>query len=105
MLNPGKPAYFPFGALCYLSLPRWARQMYGVLPEVPAGTVTAALRAFRLGMNALPEPVHDRAFMPATRAMLDASRRRLGAAGYDVGKGLKGLTDPRRWPAGAAKAA
>ncbi|GGS65119.1 hypothetical protein GCM10010156_25060 [Planobispora rosea] len=105
MLNPGKPVYFPFGALCHLSLPRWARRMYGVLPEVPDGTVTAALKAFRLGMNALPEPVHDRAFMPSTRAMLDASRRRLGAAGYDVSRGLKGLTDPRRWPEGVAKAA
>ncbi|MBG0815133.1 oxygenase MpaB family protein [Planomonospora sp. ID82291] len=105
MLNPGKPAYFPFGTLCYSSLPGWARQMYGVLPEVPRSAVTAALRAFRLSMNALPEPVHDRAFTPQTRAMLTASRERLGAAGYDVSRGLKGLTDPRRWPGGASLAA
>ncbi|MGW2159814.1 oxygenase MpaB family protein [Nonomuraea sp. NPDC001699] len=98
-LSPGKPAYFPFGALCYYTLPEWARRMYGVLPEVPPAAVSAALRAFRLGMNALPEPVHDRAFMPSTRAMLAGARARLGAAGYDVSKGLKGLTDPRRWPA------
>jgi uncharacterized protein (DUF2236 family) len=97
-LSPGKPAYFPFGALCYYTLPEWARRMYGALPEVPAATVTAALKAFRLAMNALPEPVHDHAFMPATREMLQASRERLGAAGYDVSKGLKGLTDRRRWP-------
>ncbi|QYC44839.1 hypothetical protein Nocox_36425 [Nonomuraea coxensis DSM 45129] len=102
VLSPGKPAYFPFGALCYYTLPDWARRMYGVLPEVPRATVTAALRAFRLAMNSVPEPVHDRAFMPATRAMLQATRERLGAAGYDVRKGLKGLTDPRRWPGGAA---
>ncbi|NUT40576.1 MAG: DUF2236 domain-containing protein [Thermoactinospora sp.] len=101
LLSPGRPAYFPFGALCYYTLPEWARRMYGVLPEVPAVTVTAALKAFRLGMNALPEPVHDRAFMPATREMLGAARARLGAAGYDVSKGLKGLTDPRRWPSAA----
>ncbi|WP_237101552.1 oxygenase MpaB family protein [Nonomuraea sp. MG754425] len=101
MLAPGKPAYFPFGALCYYTLPGWARQMYGALPEVPQATVTAALKAFRLGLNALPETVHDRAFMPATRQMLRASRERLGAAGYDVSKGLKGLTDPRRWPQAA----
>ncbi|GGK69130.1 hypothetical protein Ppa06_27470 [Planomonospora parontospora subsp. parontospora] len=105
MLNPGKPAYFPFGALCYHSLPGWARRMYGVLPEVPRGAVTAALRAFRLSMNALPEPVHDRAFTRRTREMLTASRGRLGAAGYDVSRGLKGLTDPRRWPVGASPAA
>jgi uncharacterized protein (DUF2236 family) len=101
-LSPGKPAYFPFGALCYYTLPDWARQMYGTLPEVPRATVTASLRAFRAGMNALPEPVHDHAFMPATREMLRASRERLGAAGYDVGKGLRGLIDPRRWPAALA---
>ncbi|MEV0823286.1 oxygenase MpaB family protein [Nonomuraea rubra] len=100
--SPGKPAYFPFGALCYYTLPGWARRMYGTLPEVPQAAVTAALKAFRLGLNSLPEPVHDLAFMPATRQMLRASRERLGAAGYDVGKGLKGLTDPRRWPRRAA---
>ncbi|MFI7126355.1 oxygenase MpaB family protein [Nonomuraea sp. NPDC050153] len=102
LLSPGKPAYFPFGALCYYTLPDWARRMYRALPEVPRATVTAALRAFRLGMNSLPEPVHDHAFMPATREMLRASRERLGAAGYDVSKGLKGLTDPRRWPTAPA---
>ncbi|MFI7640329.1 oxygenase MpaB family protein [Nonomuraea sp. NPDC049400] len=102
LLSPGKPAYFPFGALCYYTLPEWARRMYGALPEVPRATVTAALKAFRLGLNSLPEPMHDRAFMPATREMLRASRERLGAAGYDVSKGLKGLTDPRRWPTALA---
>ncbi|MGC5014744.1 oxygenase MpaB family protein [Streptosporangium sp. DT93] len=99
-LTPGKPAYLPFGALCYLSLPGWARRMYGVLPEVPRPAVTAALRAFRLTLDVLPEHVHDRAFSAGTRDMLAASRRRLGAAGYDVSAGLRGLTDPRRWPDG-----
>lgn len=102
LLSPGKPVYFPFGALCYYTLPDWARRMYGLLPEVPQATVTAALKAFRFGLNALPEPVHDRAFMPATRSMLQGARERLGAAGYDVGKGLRGLIDPRRWPKTAA---
>ncbi|MEU4231767.1 oxygenase MpaB family protein [Nonomuraea sp. NPDC026600] len=97
-LTPGKPAYFPFGALCYYTLPDWARRMYGVLPEVPRATVTAGLKAFRLAMNSLPEPLHDHAFMPSTREMLRAARERLGAAGYDTGKGLRGLTDPRRRP-------
>ncbi|WP_043630599.1 oxygenase MpaB family protein [Nonomuraea candida] len=101
LLSAGKPAYFPFGALCYYTLPGWARRMYRTLPEVPEAAVTAALRAFRLGLNALPEPVHDRAFDPATRRMLRHSRERLRAAGYDVRKGLKGLTDPRRWPPAA----
>lgn len=101
MLTPGKPAYFPFGALCYYTLPDWARRMYGALPEVPGATVTAALKAFRLGLNSVPESVHDHAFMLATRQMLRASRERLGAAGYDVSRGLKGLTDPRRWPRAA----
>ncbi|GAA3682641.1 oxygenase MpaB family protein [Nonomuraea antimicrobica] len=102
MLSPGKPVYLPFGALCYYTLPGWARRMYGALPEIPQATVTAALKAFRFGMNVLPEPVHDRAFMPATREMLQSSRERLSAAGYDVSRGLKGLTDPRRWPKAAA---
>ncbi|MET9336957.1 oxygenase MpaB family protein [Nonomuraea sp. NPDC003804] len=97
-LSPGKPVYFPFGALCYYTLPGWARRMYGTLPEVPRSTVTAALRAFRLGANSLPEHVHDLAFAEPTRQMLAASRERLAKAGYDVSKGLKGLTDPRRWP-------
>ncbi|MEV0622892.1 oxygenase MpaB family protein [Nonomuraea sp. NPDC050404] len=101
-LSPGKPAYFPFGALCYYTLPGWARRMYGALPEIPSATVTAALTAFRFGLNALPEPVHDLAFSPATRSMLRASRERARAAGYDVRKGLKGLTDPRRWPRATA---
>ncbi|MFC4058275.1 oxygenase MpaB family protein [Planomonospora corallina] len=105
MLNPGKPAYFPFGALCYYTLPGWAREMYGVLPEVPPGAVTAALKAFRLSANAIPEPVHDRVFTPQTREMLTACRDRLASAGYDLSKGLKGLTDPRRWPDGATQAA
>ena len=60
--RPGKPAYFPFGALCYYSLPAWARRMYGILPEVPGPVVTAALRSFRLTMNSLPEALHDRSF-------------------------------------------
>ncbi|MFI6500667.1 oxygenase MpaB family protein [Nonomuraea typhae] len=97
MLAPGKPLWFPFGALCYYTLPAWARQMYRALPEVPQAAVTAGLRAFSLAMNTLPEPLHDRAFMPATRRMLQSSRERLGASGYDVSKGLKGLSDPRRW--------
>jgi uncharacterized protein (DUF2236 family) len=102
LLAPAKPAYFPFGALCYYSLPDWARRVYGLLPEVPRPVVTAALRSFRLAMNSLPEPAHDRAFLPGTRSMLEAARQRLGAAGYDMSKGLQGLTDPRRWPPGAA---
>jgi uncharacterized protein (DUF2236 family) len=97
-LNPGKPVYFPFGALCYYSLPRWARQMYGVLPDVPAPAVTAALRSFRLAMNSLPERVHDHTFMKPTRETLERARRRLSAEGYDLSKGLYGLRDPRRWP-------
>ncbi|WP_336208124.1 oxygenase MpaB family protein [Nonomuraea sp. LPB2021202275-12-8] len=98
LLSPARPGYFPFGALCYYTLPRWARRMYGVLPEVPRGAVTAGLQAFRFALNSLPEHLHDRAFMPSTRQMLSDSRSRLGAAGYDVSRGLKGLTDPRRWP-------
>lgn len=98
-LRPGKPAYVPFGALCYYSLPDWARRMYGILPEVPRPLVTAALRSFRLAMNSLPERLHDLSFDQATKDMLDGARQRLAAEGYDLGKGLKGLRDPRRWPA------
>jgi uncharacterized protein (DUF2236 family) len=96
-LAPGKPLYFPFGALCYYTLPGWARRMYDVLPEVPQPGVTAALRAFGLVANAVPEAPYHRVFMPSTRRMLDGARDRLGELGYDVGRGLKGLTDPRRW--------
>lgn len=97
-LSPGKPAYFPFGALCYYTLPAWARQMYGTLPEVPQSAVTAALRSFRLAMNSVPESLHDYSFMKPTRDMLDRARQGLAAEGYDMSKGLYGLRDPRRWP-------
>lgn len=104
-LSPGKPAYFPFGALCYYSLPDWAREMYGALPEMPRPAVTAALRAFRLSINSLPEPLHDHSFMKPTRDMLDRARQGLAAEGYDLGKGLFGLRDPRRWPGARRPAA
>jgi uncharacterized protein (DUF2236 family) len=99
-LRPGKPAYLPVGALCYYSLPGWARRMYGILPEVPRPLVTAALRSFRLAVNSLPEVLHDKSFQPATRQMLAAARERLAAEGYDLSHGLYGLRDPRRWPSG-----
>lgn len=98
-LAVGKPMYLPFGALCYYALPRWARDMYGILPEIPEPVVTAALRAFRLGANSLPERVHELTFQQATKDMLAGARRRLAAEGYDVREGLMGLRDPRRWPA------
>ncbi|GAA0363049.1 DUF2236 domain-containing protein [Actinoallomurus spadix] len=101
-LSAGKPMYVPFGALCYYSLPGWARRMYGILPEVPGPVVTAALRSFRLAANALPEKVHDLTFQQATKDMLEGARQRLAAEGYDLGKGLQGLRDPRRWPRAAA---
>ncbi|MGP4023968.1 oxygenase MpaB family protein [Actinomadura sp. 3N407] len=97
-LAPGKPGYFPFGALCYYSLPGWARRMYGALPEVPQPAVTAALKSFRLAMNSVPERLHDYAFAKPTRDMLERTRQRLAAEGYDVSRGLFGLRDPRRWP-------
>lgn len=97
-LAPGKPVYFPFGALCYYTLPRWARDLYGILPEVPQPAVTAALRSFRLTLNTAPEGVHDHAFMQPTRDMLEGARRRLSRQGYDLSRGLIGLRDPRRWP-------
>lgn len=97
-LRPAKPAYVPLGALCYYTLPRWARRMYGLLPEVPQPAVTAALRAFRLAANSLPEPLHDLAFQRATRQMLAGAKERLAAEGYDLSQGLYGLRDPRRWP-------
>lgn len=97
-LRPCKPAYVPFGALCYYALPDWARRMYGMLPELPQSVVTGALRAFRLGMNSLPEILHDRSFQTATRQMLAGARERLAAEGYDLSHGLYGLRDPRHWP-------
>jgi uncharacterized protein (DUF2236 family) len=100
-LTPAKPVFLPFGALCYYTLPRWARDMYGLLPEVPESLVTAALRAFRTAMNMIPDPVHQRVLDAQTRAMLRRSRDRLAAAGYDVGQGLRGLVDPLRQPGGA----
>ncbi|MFG2005891.1 oxygenase MpaB family protein [Spirillospora sp. NPDC048911] len=98
-LTPGKPGYFPFGALCYYSLPDWARQMYGALPEVPQPAVTAALKSFRTALSTVPERLHDYAFMKPTRDMLERARLRLADEGYDLSKGLYGLRDPRRWPA------
>ncbi|SEG41700.1 Uncharacterized conserved protein, DUF2236 family [Thermomonospora echinospora] len=98
-LSAGRPAYFPFGALCYYTLPAWARRMYGLLPEVPQAAVTTALRSFRLAMNSVPESLHDYSFMKPTRDMLERARTGLAAEGYDLSRGLIGLRDPRRWPA------
>ncbi|WP_395111108.1 oxygenase MpaB family protein [Actinomadura sp. SCN-SB] len=97
-LAAGKPGWFTFGALCYYTLPDWARHMYKALPEVPQPAVTAALRSFRLAMNSVPERWHDYAFAKQTRDMLARARQRLAAEGYDVSHGLRGLKDPRRWP-------
>ncbi|WP_344905621.1 hypothetical protein [Actinomadura meridiana] len=60
--------------------------------------MTAGPRSFRLAMNSLPERLHDHAFARNTREMLERSRKRLAAQGYDVRRGLYGLRDPRRWP-------
>ncbi|MEO3813757.1 oxygenase MpaB family protein [Sphaerisporangium sp. B11E5] len=97
-LRLGKPLYWPFGALCYYTLPRWARRMYGFLPPVPDAAVTVALRGFRQALEMVPETVYEKVFMPGTREMLDGARERLAAAGYDMSGGLRGLRDPRRWP-------
>ncbi|MBB6476181.1 oxygenase MpaB family protein [Sphaerisporangium rubeum] len=96
LLRVAKPLYWPFGALCYYTLPGWARRMYGFLPEVPQAGVTVALRGFRQALETVPEPLYEKVFMPTTREMLDGARERLAAAGYDVSAGLRGLRDPRR---------
>lgn len=96
---PGKPLWFPVGALSYQALPRWARDMYRALPNAPEPLVTGALRMVRRTLTLVPEPLHDRVFQPHTRAMLTRARTRLGDAGYDVTHGLIGLRNPTRHPA------
>ncbi|MBV2364597.1 oxygenase MpaB family protein [Streptomonospora nanhaiensis] len=96
-----KPLWAPVGALSYHTLPAWARRAYGVLPE-PPGTqtaVTAALGAMRAGLNAVPDPLYVRVFGEVTRERDRRARRRLAAAGYDLGAGFRGLNDPARRPA------
>ncbi|MGY1813482.1 oxygenase MpaB family protein [Blastococcus sp. SYSU D00820] len=54
-LTPARPAWGTLASLAAATLPRWARQMYS-LPGfgVTDPAATAALRAFRSGMLALP---------------------------------------------------
>lgn len=61
-LRPLKPLWAPLGALAYGCLPRWARDGYGLLPEIPGQehATTAALRAFRVAGLCLPHALRDR---------------------------------------------
>ncbi|MDA8370321.1 MAG: oxygenase MpaB family protein [Nocardiopsaceae bacterium] len=103
-LAPLKPLWAPIGALAYYTLPDWARRAYGVLPEVPGSQVaaTAALRALRGGLNAVPENIYNRLFDEATVRRAQAARVRLEAAGYDLSKGFAGLRNPASWPVPAS---
>lgn len=79
-LRPLKPLWSPIGALAYASLPRWARDAYGLLPEVPGQetATTAALRTFRAAGRCVPHAVRD-------RPNLKRAKRRLREAGTAVG--------------------
>lgn len=95
-LAPLRPAWFPVAALGYYCLPAWARQCYGVLPEVPGtqAATTQALWALRGALNASPNQLYNQLFDEETVRSAEAARERLAAAGYDTRGGMPRGTGP-----------
>jgi uncharacterized protein (DUF2236 family) len=99
-LAPFKVFWAPFGLLAYYSLPRWARSMYGSLPELPGieRVVPLGLRVMRRVTLLVPRRVRGRAFKPETRELMLDVRRRLEALGVPLRGNLQKI---RLEPAGA----
>ncbi|GAA1549186.1 oxygenase MpaB family protein [Actinomadura kijaniata] len=83
LLAPLKPLWVPVGLMAYYTLPRWARDLYRALPEVPGvqPLVTAGLRLTRLLATAVPPEVRGRPFKPETRALMADLHVRLARCG------------------------
>ncbi|QVQ50542.1 DUF2236 domain-containing protein [Spiractinospora alimapuensis] len=97
-LNPAKPLWWPVGALGYYALPRFARRMLGVLPEVPGveGATTLGLTGVRAVLERTPNRWYNYLFDEATVLRAERARERLEALGYEFPT-RRGLRDPRDW--------
>ncbi|MFC4914020.1 oxygenase MpaB family protein [Actinomadura gamaensis] len=110
MLAPFKPLWVPVGMLAYYTLPRWARDEYRTLPEVPGvqPLVTIGLKAGRFLVGLIPEKITGRPFKPETRELMADLPRRLAESGVrpqrrlqkirvaEVAEGSPGLRPGRR---------
>lgn len=98
MLAPFKLLWLPFGLLAYYSLPGWAREMYGTLPEPPGvqRLLSYALRVVRRLVLLVPHRIRARAFRPETRELMRDVRRRLVAQGVPVRGSLQHAGRSRR---------
>ncbi|WNV74717.1 oxygenase MpaB family protein [Geodermatophilus sp. DSM 44513] len=74
LLTPARPAWSTLAALGAATLPRWARQLYG-LPgfSVTDTAATAAVRAFRQAALALPVQVRESPIVRAARERVAAA--------------------------------
>ena len=90
-LAPFKFMWFPIGAMAYYTLPKWARELYGSLPEVPGiqPVVTLGLKLNRFGVRAVPEEIRARALNPETRELMDDLVHRLRALGIKPRRNLQ----------------
>ncbi len=86
LFAPFKLLWLPFGLLAYYSLPAWAREMYGTLPEPPGvqRLLPYGLRVMRRLVLLVPHQVRARAFRPETRRLMQEVRRRLIDQGVPV---------------------
>lgn len=73
-LTIARPGWAGVGALAYGTLPRWARDLYGIRPPVPKVGTTAALRALRVTALSVPRPLRE-------GRHVRAAKRRISAAG------------------------
>ncbi|MDS1269257.1 oxygenase MpaB family protein [Lipingzhangella sp. LS1_29] len=89
-LAPMKPLWLPIGALAYYSLPRWARDAYGILPEFPGveAATSAGLGAVRATLHLTPNVLYNQLFDEITVLRAKAARERLEEVGYDFGPRL-----------------
>lgn len=69
LATPAKPGWWSLGALAFALLPRWARRLYA-LPGLPTTDLaaTAASRAVRLALLAVPASVREGPHRKAARA-------------------------------------
>ncbi len=74
LLTPARPAWSTLAALAAATLPRWARQVYGLpgygLTDTAA---TAAVRAFRQAVLAVPVRVRESPIVRSARARVAAA--------------------------------
>ncbi|MEU5883420.1 oxygenase MpaB family protein [Spirillospora sp. NPDC047279] len=99
-LAPFTFVWFPIGAMAYYTLPKWARDLYGSLPEIPGvqPLVTLGLKLNRFAVLAVPAEIRGRAFKPETRELMRDVHRRLAALGIRSRRNLQKVRVDRPGP-------